>query len=311
MKRILVTGANGFIGRHCLPLLTAKGYEVHAVYSSKPDVDASNVKWHKADLLEPLVVSRLMGDVQPTHLLHLAWVATPGIFWNSLTNLRWVRASLDLLESFALNGGKRVVMSGSCAEYDWKYGDLVEGVTPLAPGTLYGAAKHALQSILEQFATQTGISAAWGRLFLLYGPYEHPDRLVAYVVRSLLRGEAAHCSHGNQVRDFLYVGDAASAFVALLESDVSGAVNIASGEALTLKEMILKIADQLGGHNLIRWGSVKTAVNEPERLVADVQRLRNNVGWSPEWGLEKGLKETISWWQTHCDDDPRDGCSQG
>lgn len=298
MKKILVTGANGFVGRHCLPLLTAKGYEVHAVYSNKPDSQAGNVQWHEADLLDPSVVTRLMAEVQPTHLLHIAWFASPGVFWNSLTNLRWVRASLDLLETFALGGGQRVVMAGSCAEYDWKHGDLTEGLTPLTPATLYGASKHALQCILEQFAAQTGTSAAWGRLFFLYGPFEHPDRLVAYVVKSLLRGEPAHCSHGNQVRDFLYVEDAASAFVALLDSEVTGPVNIASGEARALKEIILKIADLLDGHSLIRLGSVQTPANEPERLVADVQRLRNEVGWSHQWGLEKGLNETISWWKT-------------
>lgn len=299
MKRILVTGANGFVGRHCLPLLAARGYEVHAVYSQHPLSEMSNVKWHEADLLESSAVSNLMDDVEPTHLLHLAWVATPGIFWNSPANLRWVRASLDLLETFVLNGGQRIVMAGSCAEYDWKHGHLVEGATPLVPASLYGAAKHALQCILEQFAAQTGLSAAWGRLFFLYGPHEHPDRIVSYVVRSLLRGEQAHCSHGNQVRDFLYVEDAASAFVALLESEVSGPVNIASGEAVTLKEMIIKIASQLDGHHLIQWGSRPTPVGDPELLTAEVQRLRNEVEWSPQWGLESGLNETINWWKSH------------
>ncbi len=298
MKSVLVTGASGFIGRHCLPLLTARGYEVHAVYSSGASANQAGVREHKADLLRPSEVSRLMAEVRPTHLLHLAWVSTPGEFWNSLMNVRWVQASLDLLQAFAVTGGERVVMAGSCAEYDWTHEHCVERSTPRVPTTLYGASKNALWGILEALAVQTKISAAWGRVFFLYGPGEHPDRLVAYVIRNLLRREKAQCSHGRQVRDFLYIEDAAAAFVALLDSDVSGAVNIASGKAVELKQVILAIADQLDGRELIQWGSVQTDASEPKSLVASVKRLKNEVGWSPQWGLEKGIQETINWWKS-------------
>lgn len=297
MKRVLITGAGGFIGRHCLPLLTAKGYEVHAVYSTGATVDVGGVRWHEANLLESSVVSQLMATVRPTHLLHLAWFATPGKFWSSLINVRWVQASLDLLQAFVINGGERVVMAGSCAEYDWKYGHCVEGQTPLVPSTLYGASKHALQCVLDAFAEEVKISAAWGRIFFLYGPHEHPDKLIAYVIKSLLRGEQAFCSRGEQVRDFLYVKDVADAFVALLESAVSGPVNIASGEAVTLKEIILKVAELLEGRDLVQFGSLPMQANEPKSLVADVRRLHEDVGWSRRWGLSEGLGETVGWWK--------------
>jgi len=299
MKRVLITGANGFIGRHGLPLLAARGYEVHAVYLKGDKVNGAQAHWHQADLLDSSKVSQLILKVRPTHLLHLAWFATPGEFWNSPENLRWVQSSLGLLQDFAINGGQRVVMAGSCAEYDWSDGYCQEGVTPLTPATLYGASKHALQCILDAFAPQAKISAAWGRVFFLYGPHEHPDRLVSYVARSLLRREPAHCSHGKQVRDFLYVEDVADAFVTLLDSDVSGPVNIASGEAITLKEVIFKVADLLDGHSLVQLDSVPPGENEPELVVANVDRLVKDVGWSPSWGLERGLNETISWWKAH------------
>ena len=205
MKRILVTGARGFIGRHCLPLLVARGYEVHAVSSQRITANASDVYWYQADLLDPSQVLALVTKVRAGHLLHLAWYTVPGKYWTSPKNLRWVQASVSLLQEFVAHGGQRVVMAGSCAEYDWRYGYCSEAVTPLAPRTLYGTCKHSLQLVLSAFAKQTGLSAAWGRIFFLFGPYEHPDRLVAFVIRSLLKGEAARCSHGNQIRDFLYV----------------------------------------------------------------------------------------------------------
>jgi nucleoside-diphosphate-sugar epimerase len=298
MKRVLLTGATGFIGRHCLPLLLANGFEVDGVSSRiVTDTIAPEVSWHQADLLDPRQVTNLLEKIKPTHLLHFAWYAVPGKYWTSIENLRWVQASLNLFQSFAICGGERVVGAGSCAEYDWQDGYCAEKSSPLKPATLYGASKHALQVMLDAFAQQIGISAGWGRSFFLYGPHEYPNRLVPSVVQSILKGEPARCSHGNQVRDFLYVKDVAAAFVKLLESEVTGAVNIASGHGVTLKEIIETIAQNLRRQDLVKLDALPAAVNEPPALLADVARLRDEVGWSPRYDLTGGLAETINWWK--------------
>lgn len=299
MNKVLLTGATGFIGRHCLSSLLANGYEVHAVSCRPRPEDPSGVRWHQADLLNPARVSELMADVRPSHLLHLAWFAVPGKYWTSPENLRWVQASIDLLRGFARHGGRRVVMAGTCAEYDWRYGYCAERVTPLAPSTLYGTCKHSLQLMSDAFAQQAELDAAWGRIFFLYGPHENPNRLVASVVRAVLSGEPAPCSHGNQLRDFLYVQDVADAFVALLNSGVSGAVNIGSGRPVALKDIIYKIAGKVERQDLIQLGALTAPANEPPMLVADVRRLSNEVGWSPGYDLDLGLEQTIAWWKNH------------
>ena len=299
MKRLLITGATGFIGTHCLPLLTTNGYEVHAVTknSSVEDSDTNQVNWHRVDLLDQSQIQRLIAHVQPTHLLHFAWYATPRKYLTSPENVRWVQASLALLQAFAENGGQRVVMAGTCAEYDWKYGYCSEEITPLIPATLYGTCKHSVQMIMRTYAEQRGLSSAWGRIFFLYGPHEHRDRLISYVIRSLLLGEIAHCSHGRQLRDFLYVKDVASAFVALLDSVVIGPVNIASGQPTKLLDVIYAIADLLNRRELIQLNSISTPPDEPPLIVADIHKLSNEVRWLPEFDFKEGLTQTIEWWR--------------
>lgn len=299
MKRVLVTGGRGFIGRHCLPVLLAEGYEVHAIFSSRaPDSFPVEVNWHRTDLLEPAEVSEVLKKVRPTDLLHLAWFAVPGQYWTALENLAWVQASLGLLQEFAKSGGRRVVVAGTCAEYDWSDGYCSEAITPLRPQTLYGVCKGALHAMLQASAGRLNLSAAWGRIFFLYGPHEHPARLVPHVIRGLLRKERVACTEGKQRRDYLYVEDVARAFVALLSSRVTGAVNIASGQAVEVREIIYRIADELGGRELIDLGALQAPEGEPSVLLGDVVRLRDEVGWTPGFSLERGLTETINWWRS-------------
>lgn len=298
MKRVLVTGATGFIGWHCLPLLIDAGYEVHALSSRPPSQAIPAVIWQQADLLQEDQIAAVVAAIRPTHLLHLAWYTAPGKYWTALENFGWVRASMLLAELFAAQGGKRLVSAGTCAEYDWRYGYCSEAVTPLAPSTTYGICKNNLRGLLEALAVRTGLSAAWGRIFFLYGPREDPQRLVSSVALSLLRGEEARCSHGQQFRDFLYVVDVAAAFVALLESEVEGAVNIASGVPVRLSEIIYELADQVSRRDLIRLGAIPPPANEPRLLLADTSRLEVEVGWSPKYDRERGVAQTLAWWRT-------------
>ncbi|HEV3145970.1 MAG TPA: NAD(P)-dependent oxidoreductase [Gemmataceae bacterium] len=292
-KRVLVTGASGFIGRHSLPALVEREYEIHAVYAK--GLPEGPGTWHRADLLDPVQRDRLLDEVRPTHLLHFAWYAVHGSYWTSVENLRWVEASLALLRRFADHGGRRAVLAGTCAEYDWDFEFCSEEATPANPKTLYGVSKNALRLVAEAFARQTGLSLAWGRIFFPYGPGEQAGRLIPSVIRSLQHKEPVRCSDGRQYRDFIFVGDCAGAFAALLDSEVEGVVNIGSGKPLTIREVVAAIVAEIPGASEVpvEFGAVAARPGDPPMLLADIRRLVNEVKWKPETELNEGIRRTV------------------
>ncbi len=297
MKRILVTGATGFIGRQSLDPLIRLGYEVHGITEDVSPRHPEGVRWHCENLFDNARVDELVGSIKPSHLLHFAWFAKPGEYWMSFENLRWVQASVALLHSFVKHGGQRFVGAGTCAEYDWRYARCQENATPLASKTLYAVSKRAFSDVLQAVADNTSLSSAWGRIFMLYGPHEHPKRLVPAVVLPLLEGRPADCTAGRQVRDLLHVSDVGRAFAALVDSEVTGAVNIASGNPVAIREVVEKAAAIIGRKDLLRLGALETPADDPAQLVASVHRLTNEVNWRPQIGLDEGLAQTVEWWR--------------
>ena len=302
MTRVLVTGATGFIGRQTLPGLLERGHDVHASYRDQPGESKPGLSWHRADLLDSGQAEALVRETGATHLLHLAWYGEHGKFWSSTENVPWVEATLRLLRVFAATGGRRAVLAGSCAEYEWSAAGSWNGVcselsTPLVPATFYGKCKHATYVVAEALAAEAGLSSAWGRIFFVYGPHEHSGRLVSSLAGALAAGKPAPTTEGSQQRDFLHVADVGAALVALLDSAVEGAVNIGSGEATPVGRIADLIAEAAGNRELVRRGELSTQPGDPPVIVADVRRLREEVGWEPGISLERGIRQTVEWWK--------------
>jgi len=273
-RKILVTGASGFIGRECVERLRALG-EVHAVST------------RQCDLLDPAAPAALIEKVKPTHLVHLAWIATPGVFWESPLNSTWQAASAALFAAFYEAGGTRVVAAGTCAEYAPSSTPHIEDLTPIGPDTAYGRAKAATCMALRDAAGKRGW--AWMRLFFPYGAGEHPARFIPSAINAVLRGEKLDCTSGTQVRDFIHVRDVADACAFLLESGTSGVFNVGTGQGHTLRE----VGSLIGGSDLLRFGARQAPANDRAYVVADPLKMRR-LGWKPRLALAEGLRLTMA-----------------
>lgn len=293
--KVLVTGANGFIGREVTDRLCRRGYDVHAV--ARNPIEISGAHWHRVDLMDGIAVEQLLSDLKPSHLVHLAWTTEPGKFWNSPDNIDWGQATRELFERFASNGGRRFVGAGSVAEYVWSEAPCCELKTDFEPDTLYGQVKLSTYRYIHERSRELGINYAWGRIFWLYGPHEHPQRLIPHVITGILQGRTVDCSSGEQRRDFMHVYDVAEAFVRLIDAEILGPINVASGRAVAVRDIVSHLAKELNGRHLIRRGAISNSRAEPEVVCADVSRLSDELLFLPQHSLQDGLNATVSWWK--------------
>lgn len=284
------------MGRHVQKYLFNKGYEVTALSRcGERSLILPEVRVVDCDILDIARCASITRDIGATHLLHLAWYTEPRLFWTSAMNLAWLSASLSLVSSFVEGGGRRVVSAGSCAEYDWKNSGhlLSEQSTPANPATLYGITKNSLNQVLSSYLNEKDISYAWGRLFFLYGVGEKPGRFMSTILQNLREGTQANLTSGVQRRDFMFTDDAARAFAELLDSPLCGDVNIGSGIETALAEVAVSLGRSLNRPELVVLGGLADNPNDPISLVADVQRLREELKFAPAFSLEQGLRAIL------------------
>ncbi|WP_066773136.1 NAD-dependent epimerase/dehydratase family protein [Croceicoccus mobilis] len=296
----MVTGASGFVGRAVLRALRAQHRPVVAIGTPFDTGADDGIAWDKFDLLDPAATRLAMARHRPDMLIHTAWARTrPGGLWNAEDNLAWTDAGMDLFESFWAEGGQQIVACGSCAEYGRSETPCREDVTPIAPTSIYGRAKAELATRALKRADALGMQLAWGRLFYLYGPHEARSRLVASVIDRLLAGKAAETTQGLVERDFSLSDDVGNGLVALGDAGAGGAFNIASGEAIALRDLTRKVGALMDAEDRLKIGALEDRPNEAPLIAADMAKTHAETGWQVKTPLEEGLARTIAWRRAH------------
>jgi len=297
MKTVLVAGGSGFIGQAVLKALSGQNFEVHAVYHTKSG-SSSNITWHKANLLNAEEVSALFERLRPEFLIQLAWCTGQQTYWKDPANFDWITANFNIAQNFVKNGGIRCLFGGTSAEYDWSGGaPLNEHTTPLNPLLLYGGSKLALYWVLTRYFEQEKISFCWTRFFNPFGQGEDSGRLIPKTCLRLLRGDKIDFDAGLSQRDFLHISDVGEAVVHTLTSKLSGAVNVASGLPISIREVITAIGEYYQKAELITFSKNNNSQSIPDFVVANTKRLNEEAGWSPSINFKLRLAETCEWWK--------------
>jgi nucleoside-diphosphate-sugar epimerase len=282
--KVMITGATGFVGRYVAKELERQDIEYVSVQRGM----ASDDRTIQMDLLGTNEFEALFEKFKPTHLIHVAWYAEYGKYWDSELNLQWVLATRRLVEAFCSSGGQHVVITGTCAEYDWTQGYCVEDVTPLKPKSLYGICKDTTRRVIELVVEKHGVSMSWARVFFPYGPGEASQRLIPSLFNAFKGGVLPFGVNASSYRDLIHVEDAARALLACTQSKFGGAVNICSGKPVQISNVVDAVAKINKCNPEI---ILKLAPKNQENnyfLVGDNKKLES-LGWKQEIELEQGL----------------------
>jgi len=292
---ILVTGATGFIGSAFSRLAVKSGHSVGGMILPTEKIPvgleaSERMTWFEGTLAEPpwREIERFKADA----CVHFAWIATPGIYLESPENENYFHWSREFVERIREFGAQRIVAAGTCVEYRISNEKLSEDKTLIEPTTTYARWKDALRVALEEDARKNGFRFAWTRVFYPYGVGEHPARLCSSIIQKLGRGEKIELKTPNSTKDYIYIEDLASAFLAVLEKEFQGTINLGTGIGITVRE----IAQMLG--QMMHRPELVTEVNPPQMdplgyVVADISKLRG-LGWKPEHDLRRGLEKLLA-----------------
>ncbi len=294
--KILITGGAGFIGSVLARKFVAKN-ENEIFVMDRADCDTfrlSQIK-DKINLIEANIFNHesyreQIKNIKPDVVYHLAWYAEPGKYLQCLENLEHLKYSIDFIKFLFELGVNKIIVTGTCFEYDTNYGYLSES-TPEKPEYLYSACKLALKKVAEQLSYIYEIPLIWARIFYLYGHYEHPNRLIPYVVNSLINNKKVEIrSHGLQIRDYLHAEDIAQGLICLLKEEKTSTYNIGSGNAIRVRDLVNQIGEILDKKDLISFAPETTPLNEPMFICADNTKLKK-LGFKPEHNIKSYLLE--------------------
>jgi nucleoside-diphosphate-sugar epimerase len=221
---VLMTGASGFIGKHCLDYLRTYDVKIYCLSREKIKSRHDNVEWIVCDILNAYQLEQVMIDMSPDYLIHLAWYVEHQKFWQSKLNADYVLATSQLWKHFIKNKGKKAVFLGSCAEES---------------STLYGRSKKITSNMISLIGESSDNcpSYVWGRIFGLYGPGENPLRIVPYLLQTYILGKTPEIKNPHSEYDFIYVKNLAKMIVGSLFNDICGVVDFGQGTQFTIEHL--------------------------------------------------------------------------
>jgi nucleoside-diphosphate-sugar epimerase len=292
--KIFVTGATGFIGSAFCRLALAHSHEIAGLIQPGKNPPANISPDKKMTWLQGSLAGLPWKNIepfQPDVCVHLAWIATPGVYLESPENKDYLRWSLDLAHGLRELGVSHIVGAGTCIEYQISDAPLSEDFTPVNPTTLYARCKNTLRETLQAEAKKDDWHFCWGRIFYPYGVGEHPARLCSSLIQKLLRGEKLLLKTPDSRKDYIYIEDLASAILLTVEKKITGTINWGTGSGISVREIAEIAATMLGSPKLVENQNPPAADPFPF-VVANAARLKQ-LGWQPQVDLRTGIARLI------------------
>ena len=309
---VLVTGANGFVGKTLVPMLEKEGIRVTAAGTEEHNQDFAN--WCQFDLCDKKSVDDLVRKTMPSHVVHLAAVshvptsfAKPELTW--LTN---VMGTMLLLEAFKVHSPNTffcLISSSEVYGESFKRGEVVTETTELAPMNPYAASKVAAELVAQQYVRQ-GLKGVILRPFNHIGPGQAKGFVTSAFASQIADFESSKLDDcvikvGNleAFREFLNVKDVSKAYVSILKASDSltsgGIFNISSGQPVKIEEVLNRLLSLSSKHINVVQDINLLRPSEIEKACGSSKKLFNALGWKPSIDLTDSLQEVLNSWRVN------------
>ena len=277
LQRVLVTGAAGFIGGRLCERLVMDGMEVYGV--SREARSGGGVHWLQADLSCEAETRRVFDTVGPEVIFHLAGrpSASRGLDLVLPTLQQNLVAAVNVMVAAAEVGAGRVVLAGSLEEGDALQPDSVSS-------SPYALSKQAASAYARMLHSLHGLPIVIAKIFMVYGPGQtDPEKLIPYVITSLLRGESPRLGSGERPVDWVHVDDVVDALVATARAEglTGQTIDVGSGELTTIRSVVEQVVEIIGTNATPMFGQLPEREREAVSI-ADTTRTFETTGWQPE-----------------------------
>lgn len=310
-KKILITGATGFVGANLLRKLIDSKNDIHIIIRNTSNLWRINdiidkVNTHVCDLTNRENVENLVLKIKPQIIFHLA---VYGGYQFQKESLKIINTNLigtiNLLDACCKIGFECFINTGSSSEYGIKDKPMSENDL-LEPINDYGIAKAAATLYCQAIGRREKLPIFILRLFSPYGYYEGPTRLIPYLIVSCLKGNDLNLANPDAVRDFIFIEDLIKAYFMIVENKegvLPGDIfNIGSGEQHAVEEIYEIIKKLTKYTKKPQWEKTENDNREIKNLkiwIANISKSKKSLNWSLEYSIENGLEETIKWYRDH------------
>lgn len=281
MKKIILTGATGLVGRPLLEKLK-DNYEILAI-SRKKRKD-NNIIWIQDDLanIKEETLSKIK-TFKADSFIHLGWESTGN--FNSNINYLFLSNSIRLLNSFLESGGEHVTIAGTYAEYANSDTPLTE-LSKIFGNNKYSDSKIKLHEIIKKMIENSKVNLTWTRFFSVFGKETTPNRLLSYVDQCIKNNSEVIINHSQLIRDYIYNKDVARALLFLTQNQIPGDFNISTGKGITIGDFIssyCKIIYDIENITLLH-----KETNSPQVVIGNNTKILN-TGFKLAYNLNEAI----------------------
>lgn len=299
MKRIVVTGATSFIGRHLIDLLIKKDYEIIAVVrkgSSRLPKALNNEKIQVIELNLDEYALMHKYIVKPVDVfVHLAWNGTRG---SDRDNKKMQEEnyifSIEAVKEAIKIGCKRFISAGSQAEYGI-CNSVVTEETICNPVTYYGKEKLKFYEDALEICKKNNVEFKEPRFFSLYGSDDFSGTMIISIINKMLKNEPCELTEGIQMWDFLHIDDAVKGIERLMDCNCpDGVYNFGSGDARILIAFIDEMKECSASKSQLLYGAVPYPITGMVTIEPDISKMQRETGWYPTISFRDGITEIIN-----------------